>query len=163
MVNARRTWTNIRTLNTKVHCSVIPTYRGINHSAQYRSINRYFWNPKFGPNSWDYEIKFDPLLILIGRIFDPLLLTVQEVLGHCSLAFNWIKMSVSKWVSKPTCLLIFFSNFFNDIENRNFQFSKRNIVRENPLAKLVENISGQFQTASPTGVLIKVGCVFQCY
>ena len=49
-----------------------------------------------------------------------------------------------------------FSNFFNDIENRNFQFSKRNIVRENPLAKLVENISGQFQEASPTWFELKI-------
>ena len=35
-----------------------------------------------------------------------------------------------------------FSNFFNDIENRDFQFTKRNIVRANPLASIVENISG---------------------
>ena len=53
-------------------------------------------------------------------------------------------------------LSLIFSNFFNDIENRNFQFSKRNIVRENPLAKLVENISGQSQSASSTWIELKI-------
>ena len=52
-------------------------------------------------------------------------------------------------------LSLILSNFFNDIENRNFQFSKRNIVRENPLAKLVENISGQSQSASSTWFELK--------
>ena len=97
-----------------------------------------FWKRVFESNKW----------VCQKEIRDPRTVPKNGSLGPTTV---YLVVRVRKYQ-----LSIIFSNFFNDIENRNFQFSKRNIVRENPLAKLVENISGQSQSASSTWIELKI-------